>query len=341
MDDVARRAGVSGATVSHVLNETRRVSDSTRKKVEAAIRETGYRHNTLARALAAGRTHTIGMCVPILTNPYIANLVNAMETAASEAGYTLMIGDSRDDAEIEVRTVNTFLERRVDGIIVAPGVDSQRLTMPLLEASGIPLVLIDRHVREVDADQVFAEGIDSTKRLTSHMLEHGHREIAVLAGTPGIRSTDERLEGFRAAFAARGLEVDPELVVVGNSNAESSERALLELLGRRRPEAVVALNNAMTIGAMRAFRGLGLRVPQDIALASFDDFEWADLFEPRITALAQDVAGMGRQALELLVARIADPERPTRLVSLAPALHVRDSCGVDRHSAADSIGSDA
>ena len=328
MDDVARRAGVSGATVSHVLNGTRPVSDSTRLRVEQAIKTTGYRHNSLARALAAGRTSTIGMCVPILTNPYIADLVNSIETAASEAGYTLMIGDSRDQSESEERAVNTFLDRRVDGIIMAPGVESRRTTIPLIIESGTPLVLIDRHVDGMDVDQIFTENIESAKRATAHLLSHGYRDIAVVRGQPGIRSTDERFEGFSMALEAAGVEFDPRNSIVGNANSEDTTRALTARLAQGDPpEAIVTLNNAMTIGALRAFRNLDVRVPDDIALVSFDDFEWADLFSPRLTAVAQNIGSMGKDAVRLLIDRIAHPERAFRTVSMPTTLVIRDSCG--------------
>jgi LacI family transcriptional regulator len=328
MDDVARHAGVSGATVSHVLNSTRPVSESTRLRVEQAIEATGYRHNSLARALAAGRTSTIGMCVPILTNPYIADLVNSIETAAGAAGYTLMIGDSRDEPDSEARAVNTFLERRVDGVIMAPGVASRSTTIPLILASGTPLVLIDRKVDDVPVDQIFTENIESARRATAHLLSHGYRDVAVLRGRPGIRSTDERYEGFCMALTAAGIDLDPRNSVIGNANAEDSTAALERLIsGGHRPEAIVTLNNAMTIGAMRAFKNLGVRVPADIALVSFDDFEWADLFSPRLTAVAQNVGGMGKDAVELLMSRIAHPDRAPRILSMPTTLVVRDSCG--------------
>jgi LacI family transcriptional regulator len=328
MKDVATRAGVSGATVSHVLNGTRHVNEATRERVEEAIRLTGYRHNSLARALAAGRTQTIGLCVPILTNPYIADLVNAIETAAGARGYTLLLGDSQDDADAEARAVRVFLERRVDGIIMAPSADSSRTTVPQILAARIPLALIDRPMPEAACDQVYAENLESARRLTEHMIGHGHRDLVVLCGSPGIRSTDERLDGVRSAIEQHtGAEIR-WTNIVGHSNSAITTAALTEMLtGRFRPDAVISLNNAMTIGAMRAFKDVGLTVPGDIALASFDDFEWADLFEPRITAISQDVGGMGRTAVELLIARMADPALPTDVRSLPTALNVRDSCG--------------
>jgi LacI family transcriptional regulator len=329
MKDVATRAGVSGATVSHVLNGTRHVTAETRERVEEAIRVTGYRHNSLARALAAGRTQTIGLCVPILTNPYIADLVNAIETAAGIEGYTLLLGDSQDETAPEERAVQVFLERRVDGIIMAPSSESAATTIPQILSAGIPLVLIDRPMPDVACDQVFAENFESARRLTEHMLSHGHRDLVVLCGQPGIRSTDERLKGFLRAIEERPDSDDIAWTsVMGMSNAGATTAALGELLSTgRRPDAVISLNNAMTIGAMRAFKDAVLDVPGDIALGSFDDFEWSDLFSPRITAISQDVSGMGRTAVRLLISRMSDADQDPNVVSLPTALNVRDSCG--------------
>lgn len=328
MHDVAVRAGVSGATVSHVLNQTRPVSEETRKRVEDAIRVTGYRHNSLARALAAGRTSTIGVCVPIRTNQYIADLVNAVETAAGAEGYTLLLGDSRDEAEAEQTVVQTFLERRVDGIIMAAGVDSASSTIPQILASGTPLTLIDRPLDGVDCDQVVSENIEAVRGLTAHLLGHGHRSFLVVKGRPGIRSTDERFAGFLTGIADYEGASASWTSVDGGANVATTTTAVTEFLRtEQRPDAILTLNNAMTIGSMRALKDLGLSIPDDIALGSYDDFEWADLFTPRLSALAQNVGGMGKLAVELLLERIVEPSRPTRQVRLPTALNIRDSCG--------------
>jgi LacI family transcriptional regulator len=328
MHDVAVRAGVSGATVSHVLNSTRPVSEETRRRVEDAISATGYRHNSLARALAAGRTSTIGICMPIRTNQYIADLVNAVETAAGAEGYTLLLGDSRDEADAEASAVQTFLERRVDGIIMAAGAHSAESTIPQILSSGTPLTLIDRPIEGLDCDQVVSENAESVRGLTAHLLGHGHRSFLVVKGRPGIRSTDERFAGFQSAIADHtGPAIEWQAVDGGANVAMTTDAVLRHLRDVGVPDAILTLNNAMTIGSMRATRELGLSIPADVALASFDDFEWADLFAPRLTAIAQDVRGMGTLAVERLLERIAAPDSPTRMIRLPTTLNIRDSCG--------------
>lgn len=327
MGDVARLAGVSASTVSHVLNGTRKVDAATRARVQAAIEATGYRRNVVARSLAAGRTHTIGLSISALSNPYFGNLVHAVERALSEAGYVLVVGDSHDDVTSERRVTDSLLDRKVDGMIVAPAAGSQYSTLPAIVASGTPLVLIDRRV-ELDCDQVGPENTDSARRLTAHLLEHGHRRVAVVRGLAGISSTTERFAGYTAALADHGIALDPTLVIDGESGTDVAERAVRAALARPDPPtALVSMNNAMTIGALKAVRGLGLSIPGDVAVACYDDFEWSDLFEPKLTAAAQDVETIGATAAALLLRRIDNHDDAPQRIRVPTALHFRNSCG--------------
>jgi LacI family transcriptional regulator len=339
MNDVARAAGVAGSTVSHVLNGTRQVNRETRRRVEEAIITTGYRRNSIARSLAAGRTEMIGFTVPLGTNAYIADIANAVEGAAAAAGYTLMFTDTKDDPEVEHRAIERFLEHRVDGIIMAPGPSDDHAAITRIRRERTPLVLIDRAVPGVNCDQVTVDNEDSAYKLTRHLLSHGYRELAVVLGKPGIWPTDQRRAGFERALAESDLPREPQLFVMGEADEQITEEAILQLYeSGRSPEAIVTLNNAMTLGTMRALRHLDLEVPDDVALGSFDDFSWADLFQPRLTAIAQDATGIGRIAIELLIEQIADPARSPRHVELATTFNVRDSCGPHDRSSTDTAG---
>ena len=192
-------------------------------RVEAAIEETGYRRNVVARSLAAGRTHTVGLSISALTNPYFGSLVHAVERALSDAGYVLIVGDSHDDVESEKRVTDSLLDRQVDGMIVAPAAGSERVTLPEITRSGTPLVLIDRGV-DLGSDQVGPENFSSARSLTEHLLDLGHRRIAVVRGLAGISSTTERFDGYSAALADRGIAVDAALVLDGESNTDVAER---------------------------------------------------------------------------------------------------------------------
>jgi LacI family transcriptional regulator len=327
MGDVARIAGVSASTVSHVLNGTRKVDTATRKRVEAAIEKTGYRRNVVARSLAAGRTHTVGLSISALTNPYFGSLVHAVERALSDAGYVLIVGDSHDDVEAEKRVTGSLLDRQVDGMIVAPAAGSDRVTLPEISRKRTPFVLIDRGL-DVECDQVGPENFSSARSLTEHLLDHGHRRIAAVRGLAGISSTTERFDGYATALADRGITVDAALVLDGDSNTDVAERQVHRLMsGPDRPTALVSLNNAMTIGTLKAVRSLGLTIPGDVALACYDDFEWSDLFEPQLTAAAQDVETIGATAAKLLLDRIRGHDGAPQRIRVPTTLHYRNSCG--------------
>ncbi|MEW2261496.1 LacI family DNA-binding transcriptional regulator [Streptomyces sp. NPDC047853] len=338
MTDVARSAGVSVATVSHVLNDTRPVRPHTRQAVLDAIEELGYTPNTLARSLVTSRTRSIGLAVSAISNPYFTEILQGVEAAALEHGYSLLIADPHDDPAHERKVAQLLHERRVDGMIVAPSADPRDL-LSYLGRHRVPGVFLDRIVGIPEGtgaalfDQVCAESAEPTTRLVTHLAGLGHRRIGLVAGRPGLSTTRERITGYRHGLAAAGLPYDERLLVHGDSEAAGGERAAAALLSLAvPPTALVTANNAMTIGALRALRERGLAVPGDLALCCFDDFAWADLFSPRLTAVAQPSREIGARAVRLLLERLAAPERPARTVRLPCAFVHRTSCGCPERS---------
>jgi LacI family transcriptional regulator len=334
MADVARLAGVSVTTVSHVINGTRPASQRTRDRVLAAIDRTGYRPNTIARALARGGTQSLGLAISGLSNPYFMDVVAAVEQAAGRAGHTLLLGDTREDPEHELRIVRALAERQVDGMLLAPTVGAVEHALPYLEAQGVPTVLLDRFV-DAGLDQVGCDNEQPTARLVEHLIAKGHTRIAMAIGIPGLSTTDERVRGYRMALEQGGLGFDPALVAEGGSQRDVARDAMHALLDLPDPPtAVVSGNNFMTIGLLRAIAERGLTVPDDLALVAFDDFEWADLFAPRLTVIRQPTTELGSRAVELLLSRLADPERPPRTERLEAMFIHRDSCGCHAAQAA-------
>lgn len=341
MADVARSAGVSVATVSHVLNDTRPVLPGTRQAVLTAIEELGYTPNTLARSLVMSRTRSIGLAVSAISNPYFTEILQGVEAGALEHGYSLLIADPHDDPEHERKVVQLLHERRVDGMIVAPSANPAGL-IAHLGRHAVPTVFLDRVVEAPsDAtsrfDQVCAENAEPTARLVTHLAGLGHRRIGLVAGLPGLSTTRERIAGYRHGLAAAGLPHDERLLVHGDSESAAAEQATAALLSLAAPPtALVTANNTMTIGALRALRERGLSVPGDLALCCFDDFAWADLFSPRLTAIAQPSKDIGAQAVRLLLDRLAAPDRPARILRLPCTFVHRSSCGCpDRPALSD------
>ncbi|MER6279964.1 LacI family DNA-binding transcriptional regulator [Streptomyces sp900105245] len=331
MADVARSAGVSVATVSHVLNGTRPVLPHTRQAVLDAVDALGYTPNTLARSLVTSRTRSIGLAVSAISNPYFTEILQGVEAAALEAGYSLLIADPHDDPRHERKVVQLLHERRVDGMIVAPSAEPHDL-VGYLGRHTVPTVFLDRLIDpRVPApffDQVCSESAEPTARLVTHLAGLGHRRIGLVAGLPGLSTTGERIAGYLDGLGAAGLGHDERLLVTGNSESAGADRATDALLALPdAPTALVTANNAMTIGALRALRRRGMSVPEDIALCCFDDFAWADLFSPRLTAVAQPSRELGAQAVRMLLDRLAEPDRPSRTVRLPCAFMHRASCG--------------
>lgn len=326
MADVARAAGVSPATVSHVVNGTRTVLPETSTLVWEAIERSGYIPNTLARSLATTRTYSVGVAIPAISNPYFTEILSGIEDEARRHGYSLLLADPRDEPEHEFTVVSNLHQRRVDGVILAPSAEPKR-TVDYLADHEIPTVFADR-VLGAGYDEVAAENTESTAALVDHMAALGHRRIGFLAGIEGLSTTAERLSGYREGLRRNGIAFVADLCREGASASEAAKAATEELLSLREPPtAIITANNAMTIGAMQGIRGLQRRVPDDVALVGFDDFPWADLFEPRLTVIAQPSREIGAEALRLLMSRLDDPGREPVERRLESRFVHRDSCG--------------
>jgi LacI family transcriptional regulator len=327
MADVARLAGVSTATVSHVLNGTRPVKDATVAAVREAIRRAGYTPNSLARSLARASSSMIGVAVSAITNHYFSDVIGAVEAACRKQNFMMLLSDTLDDPEHQLRVVQELHQRRVDGIILAGVSGGSEDVLHYLRTNRVAAVLIDRLISN-DFDQVGVENARSTAELVRHLVGHGHRRIGFIAGKSGLTTSDERLDGFRLGLREAALPESLDLVEYGQSTVEGGRAALHRLIERPvRPTALVTGNNLMTIGALSALREAGLRVPEDVALAGFDNFDWAEFAIPSLTVMAQPASDIGGVAVDLLMRRLQDPMAPKRTIRLAPKLVIRTSCG--------------
>ncbi|MDL2078222.1 LacI family DNA-binding transcriptional regulator [Streptomyces sp. GXMU-J15] len=325
MSDVARIAGVSVSTVSHVLNRTRTVAPDTVRLVHDAVAACGYVPEKQARQQRE-EFGTIGLAMSAISNPYFADVVHGLDRRATKEGYSLLLAETHDDADTELRAVGELLRRRVSAIVLAPSGDAAR-TLSYARQAGIPVTVLDRFVRE-EVDQIGVENIESTARLVDHLAEIGHTRIAMISGRPGLATSEERVRGYRRGLERNNIPRRDEYLVPGDSQAPPAQHAVTKLLHLSRPPtALVVGNNQMTIGTMRGLRSAGIRVPDDIALVAFDDFEWSDLFQPRLTAIAQPTLMIGEQAFELALSRISHPDLPPRRVLIQPTFQHRDSCG--------------
>ncbi len=327
--DVAKRAGVAPITVSRVVNNAPEVNPITRERVKKAIAELHYVPNAMAKGLRSNQTHTIAVVLTDVTNPFWTTLVRGVEDTAAPQNYHVILCNTDEDAEKEANYITILLQRRVDGIIIAPCTqDKQRLEV--LKRHNVPCVLVDRHVKGFKSDSVRSDGKTGARRLTEHLIELGHRSIAIVIGPAGISTAAERLDGYCEALQAHGIAVDESLIKQGSYKQDRSNQFVQELLSQpHRPTAILAANNFIGMGVLQALREAGLRVPDDIALVCFDDIPQASLIYPFLTVCAQDAYKMGVVSAEMLLKRMAakSPHPRSHEIVLDTELIIRKSCG--------------
>jgi LacI family transcriptional regulator len=329
IQQVAARVGVSAMTVSRVINKNKRVAPETRRRVEEAILELGYVPNALARGLLKGRTYTIGLLVSDISNPFFTLIARGVEDIAQHNGYTVLFGNSDESAEKERQYVEVMLQNRVDGLLIAPAGQDSHNTLKLLSAQEIPFVLVDRYVEGIAADIVEGDNIGGARLLTEHLIRRGHHRIALVNGAQEVSTARERLLGYQEALLAQQIELDAKLVISGTFTRLSGSIAaekLLQLPKEKRPTAIFACNNFLAIGVIEALHKAHVRVPDDIAVVSFDDIELASALDPFLTVVAQPARTFGTIAAQFLLDRLKGDMSPARKVVLPPALIVRLSC---------------
>lgn len=303
--DVARAAGVGQATVSRVLNNSGYVKPETRQRVVEAASALGFVPSSLARGLVRHATDTVGLIIPDITNPFFPAVTRGMEDAASEAGYTVFLCNTDNDPAMEALDVRRFRERRVDGIIFVGTTDRRELVESLL-AEGVPVVLTDRGVSDLDVDSVLVDNAAGALAACRHLIDLGHRRIAHVAGAPHTRTGQDRWNGYRRALESAGMVYEEALVRCGDYTLGSGYRIGKELLNMgSRPTAVFAANDLMAFGVLQAAAEAGLSVPDDLSLVGFDDVQMASMVQPGLTTVRQPAYEMGRLAMTMLLERIA------------------------------------
>jgi len=325
LKDVARRAGVSTATVSHVINETRFVSEELKARVHQAMRELNYRPNAIARSLRRRKTHNIGMIVPDISYPFLAEVARGVEDKGFELGYNVILCDSDGDLEREADYIELLQEKKVDGIVFVAAGESSSHVQTLIE-QGMPVVVCDRELPGVEVDTVIADNVGSGYQATEHLIGLGHRRIGGIGGPKGLCISNKRLEGYRRALEEHGIPLSEELIIHSDFRCRGGYEAMKELLALDAPPtAVFACNDLMAIGAICAASKKRLRMPQDIAIIGCDDIALASFTNPSLTTVAQPKHEMGAIAVEMLVERIKDRSKPPTRRLLLTELVIRDS----------------
>ena len=328
--DVAKRASVSVATVSHVMNESRFVKPETKARVLSAISELNYRRDGIARSLRRSSTGTIGVVISDITNPFFSDLVKGIEQTVHDLKdkINVILCNTEEDTERERVYLHVLQEKRIDGLILAPAGGNADYLNGLVERN-FPLVFVDRSLDEVAADSVLVDNIEASQKLASLLIERGHKRIAVFAAELTANSIDDRIVGYRRALKAAGIREQEDLVFSSPSSIEAAHGVALDMLNSSPlPDAVFCTNNFMTLSLVGALHDSGLECPDDIAITSFDDFPWADSFRPRIASVAQPSFEMGREAARMLDDRLTKKRTGPAVKMVIPAkIIVRDSLG--------------
>src|ERR1700740_2280479 len=331
--DVARESGVSFFTVSAVVNKKTHVGKRLRERVETAIRKLNYRPNLIARSLANRRTHTIGMIVPDIGNPFFPLVVRGAEDAAQKHGYNLLLCNSDDILDKEERAVELLLSKRVDGILLTKAAgDFRPPVKQMIKEVDIPFVLVMRTYPALTNDAIITDDYHGAYEAVCHLARAGRQRIGLISGPLKISNAKERWRGFHDALKAEGLACDSKLVIEGDYRIESGFRGGHALLSYR-PDGVYVANHLMTIGLLKAAEEMGLSCPEDFGLVSFDDYPWLSIFRPRLTTVELPKHQLGSEAVELLIRRITGDTSKAVVRKLQPELRVRESCGFALHLA--------
>jgi LacI family transcriptional regulator len=327
MKDVAKLAGVSTATVSHVINKNRFVSESTTQTVLEAMEQLQYQPNALARSLRRKNTLTLGLVLPDSANPFYAEVARGIEDLAYQEGYTVLFGSTEDKPEKEADYLRVFREKQVDGVILLT-VGKMTDHIQVILEQNIPLVIVDHEFKDIRADCVIAENRRGGFLAARHLIQLGHRRIACIYGSSHRGTGEERLNGFEDALRENNIPVDPGLVASGDFTAEGGYFAGKSLLAHEpdRPTAIFACNDLMAFGAMGAVYEAGLRIPEDISIVGFDDISLSGYVFPPLTTVHQPKYEMGYLGAKILLEQIRAVEPiPSRLHVLPTELIIRKS----------------
>lgn len=325
MNDVAKQAGVSKATVSHVINGTRFVEESTKLRVHQAIDILNYRPNAAARSLTTRRTGIIGVVISDATNLFFSEMLVGVESTIRAKNYGLVVCNTSEILEHEDHYLNLLLDQRVDGIIAAAA--SQRWSaLATAEVQHTPVVFVDRAFEDLEEPFVGVDNYGGAIMGTRHLIECGHHQIGILAGLQRLSTMRERLSGFRHALSEAKINCHEKWVITSALSIERGKEAALDILSQEvRPTALFASNNLLCLGALLALRELGLNCPQDISLLSFDDHPWAEVAEPPLTVVSQPAHEVGQCAAAMLCDFLSEKMPPKMRVILPCELVVRQS----------------
>lgn len=330
LHDVARAAGVSPSTVSRVVRDDPNVSDETRERVLRMMAETNYIPNVMARSLKHARSALLSLIISDFTSPFFASVARGAEARSREAGYSLVLSNSDQDPELEAFHLEAVGQQRVGGVILTPTIQAGRALLQKLPP-GTPLVTLDTDIPGVQADLVTSDTRSGVRDLVLHLAGLGHGRIAFIGGMTSSKSWYQRVTGYRDGLAAAGIPMDERLIMPLGWNPSDGALAIRELLvGELLPDAIISANAQICLGVLDTMGQHGLRMPDDVAIASIDDPFPTTSYLPTVTAVLQPGYEMGARAVELVLARLLLPDGTLLLAEVhrfPSTLRIGTSCG--------------
>ncbi len=328
IQEVAKQAGVSISTVSRVLNGTARVNLEVKKRVEATIEALGYHPNPAARSLRTNRSRIIGLLISDIQNPFFMRLIQGVEDVALRNEYSLILCNSDEDPQREQQYLDILFMERVAGAIIVPTRERlEEKTLKKFQERNIPIVAVDRRVKDKNIDAVLVDNLRGAKEAVTHLINNGYRRIGVISGPLTVTTGRDRLEGYRLALNEAGITPDPKLERTGAFKAETGRELAFELLNLRPAlDALFLGNNLLTLGAWDAINTLNLRVPGEIALVGYDEIQWPSFGPGYLTTIMQPVYELGTTAAQRLFQHIQNPVSQSRQeIILEPYLSIQKS----------------
>jgi len=324
--EVAKQAGVSTATVSHVCNNTRYVSDGVRKKVLDAMNSLHYRPNSIARGLRSGSLKSIGLVVPDCTNPFFAEIARALDRVCFSQGYNIILCNTDNNVQQQSYYIDMLISKHVDGIIFISADRTDREVQKCLDFS-IPVVIADREVNYDSVDNIIVNNEKGGYEAASYLIGLGFRRIACITGPENISSSTQRLNGFRRALSDAGIPLPAGYIHVGNFHYSGGSEAFTRFpAGEYAPDAVFACNDMMAIGFIHTALVAGIRIPADVSVIGFDNTELSSVMSPRLTTMAQPIEDIAEVATRQLLQRIEHTDSAVRKIILDPRIVIRDTC---------------
>lgn len=322
--DVARKAGVSIATVSRVINKADNVNPELRKKVLAVIKELDYKPNQLARGLKNDITNTIGIIISDISNPFFMGIAREIENKVQDEGYTLLMVSTHDEPNKEYKYLKLLYEKRVDGIVISSTGKNEEYLNQI--KSQVPVVLIDRRPENYRFDTVYVDKVEATNKMVNYLIENGHQKIAMISGPKELITNLDRFFGYTKAFYESGIELNNNLLLFGDFSEEFGRLAFRQLLeSEQKPTAVISGSEIITKGILLEAKNMGVMIPEDISLISYGNIVMSELISPKIAYMDTLSRDIGRAAGDILLQRIKKPEKEIEEVILKAELFIGES----------------